>query len=215
MDTRVTVLKGMRRQVASCIVPIVTKEAAYRRPFRVLISCLLSLRTKDLTTAQACKRLFAVADTPAKLRGLSVGRIQKLIYPVGFFRVKARAIREICGRLVEEYRGRVPATREELLDLKGVGRKTANLVLGLGFGIPAICVDTHVHRIANRLGWIRTRTPEETEYALEKIVPRGWWIALNTIMVTFGQNICLPLSPHCSACSVSRLCARKGVIRSR
>lgn len=211
----VAVLRKMRRQVAACVVPIVTKEAAHRQPFRVLVSCILSLRTKDQTTAAACGRLFSAAATPAAMMRLSTARIARLIYPVGFYRVKAKTIAGLCRLLVRRYAGRVPDTLQELLTIKGVGRKTANLVLGLGFGIPAICVDTHVHRISNRLGWVRTRTPEQTETALESVVPKDWWIELNTVMVTFGQNVCHPVSPLCSMCSVRESCPRKGVTQSR
>jgi endonuclease-3 len=145
------------------------------------------------------------------MSALSPQRIAKLIYPVGFYRTKARHILEISRRLINEFDGRVPDDLEGLLSLKGVGLKTANLVLGLGYGIPAICVDTHVHRISNRLGWIKSRTPQETEPALRQIIPKKYWIALNTIMVTFGQNVCKPVSPRCSLCSVRRLCKRIGV----
>jgi endonuclease-3 len=146
---------------------------------------------------------------------LTVARIQKLIYPVGFYRNKSRIILDLSRKLLKDYSGRVPDCLDALLGLKGVGRKTANLVLGLGFGVPAICVDTHVHRITNRLGWVKTGNPEETEFALQKIIPRGKWIELNTLLVTFGQNFCLPVSPFCSKCKVYVFCKRRGVIKSR
>jgi len=146
---------------------------------------------------------------------LNENRIRKLIYPVGFYRNKSRVILGLSRRIIEEYSGRVPDSLEELLKLNGVGRKTANLVLGLGFGIPAICVDTHVHRISNRLGWVKTRTPEQSEYALREIIPRREWIKLNTTLVTFGQNLCLPVSPFCSKCDVYKFCERRGVNKSR
>ena len=177
----------------------------------MLVSCILSLRTKDKTTVEASLRLFKAADTPRKMLRLPAPRIEKLIYPVGFYRNKAKVILGASRRITDEFRGRVPATLESLLSLKGVGRKTANLVLGLGFNIPAICVDTHVHRISNRLGWVKTKTPEETEKALEKVIPRSHWIDLNTILVTFGQNLCLPVSPFCSRCPVFKSCKRRGV----
>ncbi len=141
--------------------------------------------------------------------------MRKLIYPVGFYRNKSRVILGLSRKILEEYSGKTPDSPEELLKLNGVGRKTANLVLGLGFGIPAICVDTHVHRISNRLGWVKTKTPEQTEYALREIIPQREWIKLNTTLVTFGQNLCLPVSPFCSRCKVYKFCARKGVTRSR
>ena len=146
---------------------------------------------------------------------LSSLRIQKLIYPVGFYRNKAKVILGISQRIIQDFSGRVPRRLEDLLSLKGVGRKTANLVLGLGFGIPAICVDTHVHRISNRLGWFETKSPEETECALRKIIPKRGWINLNTALVTFGQNICLPVSPFCSRCSVKKYCRQTGVTKPR
>ena len=192
-------------------VPSVTLVSDRKDPYLVLISCILSLRTKDKTTIDACDRLFPKADTPQAMLKLSHARIAKLIYPVGFYNTKAKTIREISARILKDFRGKVPRTPEGLLSLKGVGLKTANLVLGLGYHIPAICVDTHVHRIPNRLGWIKTKTPEESEEALKQIIPRRLWIELNTILVTFGQNICLPVSPWCSRCAVGRACPRIGV----
>ncbi len=205
----------MQRQIGEFPLPSVTDISHGRDPFLVLISCILSLRTKDATTLAASRRLFAVAADPAAMVKLSLQRIRKLIYPAGFYRVTAAVIRAISATIIKTFGGRVPHTRGELLSLKGVGRKTANLVLGLGFNIPAICVDTHVHRISNRLGWVVTKSPEETEAALERIVPRSRWIALNTIFVAFGQNICRPLSPLCSRCAVVRMCLRRGVVKSR
>jgi endonuclease-3 len=204
-------LRRIEKQVKTCVIPIVTEFSFTHKPYLVLISCMLSLRTKDSTTAEASRRLFAVANTPQKILRLARGRLEKLIYPVGFYREKAEHILETSRIIVGRFKGVVPRTIDELLLLKGVGRKTANLVLGLGFGIPAICVDTHVHRISNRLGWIVTQSPEETEIALSRIVPRRLWIDLNTILVTFGQNICVPVSPWCSRCAVARWCKRKGV----
>ena len=186
-----------------------------RDPFRVLVACVISLRTKDEVTAQASARLFAVADTPPGIAVLAEERIARLIYPAGFYRTKARQIRSISARIVEQHGGRVPAEREALLGLPGVGRKTANLVLGLGFRIPAICVDTHVHRISNRLGLVRTRTPEQTEHALEDVLPERDWIDINDLLVTFGQHVCHPTSPRCSTCPLGERCPRIGVGRSR
>jgi endonuclease-3 len=186
-----------------------------RDPFRILVACVISLRTKDEVTAQASARLFAVAATPDSVSRLTEGRIAKLIFPAGFYNTKARQIREIARRVAREHGGRVPADREALLALPGVGRKTANLVLGLGFGIPAICVDTHVHRTSNRLGLVRTTTPEQTEHALEKVLPQRLWIEINDLLVTFGQNVCQPVSPWCSTCPLAERCPRVGVTRSR
>jgi endonuclease-3 len=184
-------------------------------PFRVLIACILSLRTQDTTTGPAAARLFAVADTPERLLTLTPARIAELIYPVGFYRTKAQVILGICRDLLAHHGGRVPDTIEALLKLGGVGRKTANLVVTMGFNKPGICVDTHVHRISNRLGYVRTRTPEETEMALRATLPRRFWIGYNDLLVSFGQNVCVPISPKCSACPVSALCPRVGVTTSR
>ena len=186
-----------------------------RDPFRVLTACLLSLRTKDETTGPASERLFALADTPAAMLRLSASRIERAIFPVGFYRTKARVILGVCRDLLEHFGSRVPDTIDELLTLKGVGRKTANLVVTVGFGKPGICVDIHVHRISNRLGYVRTRAPEETEVALRARLPRRYWIGYNDLLVSFGQNVCAPVSPKCSICPVRGLCPRVGVTRSR
>lgn len=186
-----------------------------RDPFRVLIACILSLRTQDTTTGPAAERLFALAATPAAMLRLTPRRIERAIFPVGFYRTKARVIRSICRDLLDRFGGRVPDTLDDLLTLKGVGRKTANLVVTMGYGKPGICVDTHVHRISNRLGYLRTRTPEETEMALRAKLPRRYWIGYNDLLVGFGQNVCTPLSPRCSVCPVRALCRRVGVTASR
>ncbi|MBI4707441.1 MAG: endonuclease III [Candidatus Omnitrophica bacterium] len=209
------VINLIKKQSREFTVPSVTQISHSRDPYRVLISCILSLRTKDKTTIEASRRLFCVADNPADMAKLSLERIQNLIYPVGFFRNKAKTILEISRKINDVYEGKVPGDIKRLLEFKGVGRKTANLVLGLGFNIPAICVDTHVHRISNRLGWVKTKIPEETEAALERIVPKKLWIELNTILVTFGQNLCLPVSPWCSRCSVNKSCKKVGVRQFR
>jgi len=215
MHNVLKVIRLIEKQVRSFVVPSVTQVSKREDPYQVLISCLLSLRTKDKTTVEASRRLFQVADNPKDMVKLTPLRIQKLIYPVGFYRNKSQVILEASKRILKEFGGRVPDNLEDLLKLKGVGRKTANLVLGLGYKVPAICVDTHVHRISNRLGWVRTKTPEQTEYALVKIIPKKYWIDLNTALVTFGQNICLPISPWCSRCFVRHFCKRIGVQRSR
>ena len=186
-----------------------------RDPFRVLIACILSLRTQDTTTGPASDRLFAAAATPPAMLELPARRIAKLIYPVGFYRTKARVILGICRDLLERFGGRVPDTIDELLTLNGVGRKTANLVVTMGYGKPGICVDTHVHRISNRLGYVKTRNPEETEMALRATLPRRYWIGYNDLLVSFGQNICVPISPRCSTCPVTALCPRIGVTTKR
>jgi endonuclease III len=188
---------------------------ASRDPFRVLIACILSLRTQDTTTGPAAGRLFALADTPTAMLALTPRQIEQAIYPVGFYRTKARVILGICRDLLARFEGRVPDDIDALLTLTGVGRKTANLVVTMGYGRPGICVDTHVHRISNRLGYVRTRTPEEKEMALRVRLPRRFWIGYNDLLVGFGQNICTPLSPRCSACPVRALCRRVGVTASR
>jgi len=205
----------LSRAVAGWCSPAVTVVAASRDPFKVLISCLLSLRTRDQTTAEASRRLFALADTPEAMALLSGAQIEQAIYPVGFYRNKALQIREIASQLTLEYGGRVPDEIDELLKFKGVGRKTANLVLTLGFGKPGICVDIHVHRICNRWGYLKTRNPGETELALRKKLPPEYWIPINDLLVCFGQNQCTPVSPRCSSCPLSGLCDRVGVVKFR
>ena len=184
-------------------------------PFHVLISCILSLRTQDGTTSQASERLFKLADTPEKLCHMPVKKIEKAIYPVGFYRVKAERIKEIACQIMKHYRGRVPDRMEDLLKLKGVGRKTANLVLTRGYDKPGICVDTHVHRITNRWGYVRTKTPEETEFALRERLPKRYWKEINGLLVAFGQGICRPQSPFCSRCRLVDFCERVGVNKWR
>jgi endonuclease-3 len=183
-------------------------------PFRVLIATMLSAQTKDAVTHAASTRLFRVARTPRTLAALPVSTIERLIYPVSFYRTKARHVKAACRQLIERFGGRVPATMEGLLTLPGVGRKTANLVLILSHGSrDNICVDTHVHRIANRLGWVTTKTPERTEAALYRAVPKKWWPDVNLYLVTWGQNVCRPVYPRCGACVASALCPRIGVSR--
>lgn len=196
--------------------PIVTQLAEeHRDPFEILISTLLSLRTKDEVTAVATKRLFALASTPAEMLRLSEAEIQRAIYPVGFYRNKSETIRHVCRELIERFRSGVPDSIEELLTLKGVGRKTANLVVSLGFNGAGLCVDTHVHRISNRMGYVRTKNPEETEFALRAKLPREHWSRYNTLLVAFGRNTCRPVSPLCSHCPVEVYCDRIGVTKSR
>jgi len=184
-------------------------------PFRILVSCILSLRTKDEVTYPATERLFAVARDPEGMLKLRPATIAKAIYPAGFYRTKAKQIRAISKILLSRHGGRVPDTIDELLLLPGVGRKTANLTVTLGFGKPGICVDTHVHRIANRLGWIATKTPDDTEAALRGVLPKRWWIPINETLVRHGQQVCRPISPICSACAVARPCPKIGVDRRR
>jgi endonuclease-3 len=183
-------------------------------PFEVLIATMLSAQTRDAVTAAASARLFKKARTPRTIAALPVDRIQRLIYPVSFYRHKARHVKDTCRLLVERHGGAVPSTMEELLTLPGVGRKTANLVLILSFkSVKNICVDTHVHRIANRLGWVQTRTPEETEQALYEATAPRWWPYINLYLVTWGQNVCRPVYPRCGACAIRPLCTQVGVLR--
>jgi len=205
-------IRILRRQVPKWKTPIVTLMAeTYESPFRVLISCILSLRTQDATTAKASHRLFAVADSAPAMVRLSAKKIEKLIYPVGFYKTKAKNILDICRTLIDTYGGRVPDEIDELLKLKGVGRKTANLVVTLGYNKPGICVDTHVHRISNRWGYVATKTPEKTEFALREKLPRQYWIEYNDLLVSFGQQLCRPISPLCSQCPVRKYCPQIGV----
>jgi endonuclease-3 len=218
MDTNtvVRVLKVLQKESAQWNVPIVTLVAQRSEdPYQVLISTLLSLRTKDEVTTQASKKLFGRADTPLGMLKLKAEEIRNLIYPVGFYKRKAETILRVSKILLDQYAGRVPDDLDELLKLPGVGRKTANLVLTLGYGKPGVCVDTHVHRITNRLGYVKTKTPEETEMALRKKLPKAWWIPINDILVAFGQGLCKPVSPWCSRCPVYQWCERRGVDKSR
>ncbi|MGZ8433655.1 MAG: endonuclease III domain-containing protein [Candidatus Binatia bacterium] len=202
----------LRREVPKWETPVVTLMAeTYQSPFRVLISCILSLRTQDATTAKASHRLFAVADSPQAMVELTAKKIEKLIYPVGFYKTKARQIREMCQTIIDRHDGKVPDEIDELLEFKGVGRKTANLVVTLGYHKPGICVDTHVHRISNRWGYIKTATPEKTEFALRAKLPKQYWIEYNNLLVNFGQHLCRPISPMCSNCPVKKYCPQLGV----
>jgi len=189
--------------------------AAHQTPFHILIATILSLRTKDTLTSVVAPRLFAVADTPQGMLALDESRIAELIYPVGFYRTKAKSIRQVCALLIERHGGQVPADLDALLALPGVGRKTANLVVTMGFGLPGICVDVHVFRISNRWGYVKTKDPDTTELALRVQLPPEYWIPINGLLVTLGQNICHPTSPRCSICPVAALCQRVGVTRSR
>jgi len=214
------VLSRLEKEVRRWDLPSVSKIARARRrrpdPFHVLVGTLLSLRTRDEVTLPAARRLLAEAPDPAALAALPESRIRKSIYPVCFYRNKARTLKETSRKILEEFGGRVPESLEELLSLPGVGRKTANLVRILGFGKEdGLCVDTHVHRISNRLGLVETAGPDETEQALRARLPKRVWAGINDLLVPFGQKVCTPLSPWCSKCPVADLCERKGVARSR
>jgi endonuclease-3 len=191
------------------------KAASEWDPYQILIATILSLRTKDTLTAQVAPRLFALADNPHAMVTHSAKKIEETIYPVGFYRNKAQSILQISHTLIEQYGGRVPDDLDALLQLPGVGRKTANLVVTVGYGKPGICVDIHVHRISNRWGYISTKNPEKTEFALREKLPQEYWIEYNSLLVSMGQNLCTPTSPWCSKCPVSRFCDRVDVTRSR
>lgn len=210
----IRILKREIRCWQEPVVGVVAKESS-RDPFLILISTLLSLRTKDRTTREAGDRLFIIARTPDAMLKVPLKKLEQLIYPVGFYRTKAKTIHEICRRLIDEYGGVVPDSIDELVTLPGVGRKTANLVVTLGYGKPGICVDIHVHRISNRWGYIKTKTPEASEQALRQMLPKQYWIIYNDLLVPFGQNLCLPVSPLCSTCKLTELCDRVGVTTSR
>jgi len=206
----------LKRQVGSLHLPWLENMASRERdPFKILISCILSLRTQDRTTGKASERLFALAETPKKMAMLSVGEIEKAIYPVGFYKVKAQRIKDMSREISWKYHSKVPDELEELLKLKGVGRKTANLVVTLGYSKPGICVDTHVHRINNRWGLVKTKTPEETEFALRKDLPHKYWKEINGLLVAFGQGVCRPISPLCSQCDIEAYCPKVGVGKHR
>lgn len=207
------VVSILRREIKRWPIPAIANYV--ETPFTVLISCLLSLRTQDQTTNAASERLFAIARDPASMLATDVHRIEKAIYPVSFFRVKARTIHRICRQLIEQFDGEVPSTLDELLTLPGVGRKTANIVVTLAFGKAGIAVDTHVHRISNRLGYVRTKTPNQTEMALRRKLPRRYWLLFNDLLVAYGQNLCKPISPLCSKCNIAVYCKRVGVMISR
>ncbi len=212
----------MRRTVSSMaqaqgLTPAAMTRLAEGRhdPYEILVGTVISQRTRDEVTIEATRRLVEFAPDARSLLRAPVGRIERAIYPAGFYKTKARSLRAIAGILVNRHGGRVPSSMEELLELPGVGRKTANLVLLLGHGIPALCVDTHVHRISNRLGFVATRSPDETEEALAAVLPRSLWWIYNELLVSYGKGVCTPLSPRCSICAVARLCPRVGVSRSR
>jgi len=207
----------LKREVVKWKVPAVgiIADEAVDRPFETLVSTILSLRTKDKVTGEAARRLLSRAPTPEAIAALPVTTIEKLIYPVGFYRTKARNLKATCRVLLAQHRGLVPRSMDNLLQLPGVGRKTANLVLTVGHDDYGICVDTHVHRISNLWGYVRTKTPDESEFALRKKLPRRYWKTYNDLLVTFGQNLCVPVSPWCSRCPVALYCEKVGLKRSR
>jgi endonuclease-3 len=213
----VAIVTLLRKATANMEKPAVSHvvERYGRDPYLILISCLLSLRAKDTVSLPIALKLFTRAKTPQEMIKIPRPELEKLFFSIGYYRQKAKAVHEVSQQLIEQFNGIVPHTREELLSLKGVGIKTANLVLGEGFGIPAICVDIHVHRISNRFGLVDTKTAEQTEVALQEILPKEYWIEFNHLLVMWGQNICVPVSPFCSRCVLSDICPKKGVMRRR
>lgn len=210
------IIHRVRKAVEDKQVPSLSQLAELEKdPFQILISTVISLRTKDEVTAKAARRLFDAAPTPEEMVSLTQEKVQELIYPCGFYRVKAENILKITHLLLEKYDGKVPASQKALMALPGVGLKTANLTLSLGFNLPYICVDIHVHRISNRLGWVETERPDETEEALQKVLPQKHWIEINELFVRFGQSICSPQSPWCSKCPLEEACPQIGVKRKR
>lgn len=217
IKTITAVLDILKRERKKFQAPALTELGRITKdPFKVLISCILSLRTKDAVTVEASKRLYLIADDVYSIARLDTKTIEKTIYPVGFYKTKAKRIKEICNKLIDEYNGKVPADFNELLKFKGVGKKTAAITMTYGFRKnDFIAVDTHVNRISNRLGWVKTKTPDETMDALMKLVPREYWIDVNDLFVQFGQNTCVPISPKCSQCPIIKHCPQVGVTRRR
>lgn len=207
----------LKKSIAHFTPPLIDQivEECGHDPFLILIACLLSLRAKDTTTIHVCRVLFNRVRTPGDLVAMDRQELESIIFRTGFYKNKAEVLQGVSAALLERFGGTVPGTYEELISIKGVGPKTANLVLGAGFNVPAICVDTHVHRISNRLGLIKTASVEETEQALKKVLPKKDWIVWNNVLVVWGQNICAPLSPKCSQCSIADQCKRVGVTKSR
>lgn len=195
--------------------PTVRRISKSREPFKVLISCLLSLRTQDKNTKKASENLFRFVKKPEDLIKIPIKKLEKLIYSSGHYRKKARVLKSVSKELIKRFKGRVPNNKEELLSMKGIGPKTANIVLAFAYNKNVIPVDVHVHVIANRLGWVKTKNPEKTEKELEKILPEKYWKEINTMLILFGQNTCITISPLCSLCIVRKYCPRIGVNRSR
>lgn len=213
IDTVMAIVEGECQQWPTPSVTVISEQ--HRSAFHVLVSCIISLRTKDAVTAAASARLFSIAGNVYEMLALTADEISALIYPAGFYRTKGLQIREMAERIAADYGGEVPDTIEELLKLKGVGRKTANLVVTLGYGLPGICVDIHVHRITNRWGYVSSNSPDKTESILRGKLPEKYWIKINDLLVSYGQNICYPVSPACSNCQLSSYCDRVAVTRSR
>lgn len=213
----IDIICTLQKEVAALPAPAIDQIIAEfgKKPFLILICCLLSLRAKDSATIPAARQLFEQARTPEDLVSIPLHTLEKLFYSIGFYRHKAQIVRFVSYDLLVRFKGKVPQTEQELLSIKGIGRKTANAVLGYAFDIPSLCVDTHVHKIANRLGWVMTKTPEQTERALKNLIPSHYWIDLNRLLVTWGQYLCTPISPFCSRCAIAHFCPKIGVKRGR
>ena len=209
------IIKLIRKGFKGLKKPTVRRTSEKQDPFKTLIACLLSLRTKDENTAKASSSLFKVADTPGKILRLPTKKLEKLIYSSGFYKNKAKTIRHVSKVILEEYDGKVPRTEEELLNIKGVGRKTCNIVRLFAYKELTLPIDVNCHRIVNRLGWVKTKTADETEFALKKVLPKKYWPEFNTLFILFGKNICVPISPFCSKCPIKKFCKRIGVTKSR
>lgn len=210
----IDILTAQTKNFSPTLIESVIKEYG-KNPFLILIACLLSLRAKDIVTIEVCKVLFKIAKTPKQILGIPQNKLEKIIYKIGFYKNKAKVLHEVSRKILSEFKGKVPKEEKDLLKLPGVGRKTANLVMGMAYGSPSICVDVHVHRISNRLGLIKTKTPDQTEIELKKILLKKYWSLWNNLLVKWGQNICTPVSPWCSKCTIRKLCKRVGVKKSR
>ncbi len=215
MDKVEKIMKTLMKEFRAHKKPTVRATSAKKDPFKTLISCLLSLRTQDKNTAKVSASLFKVADTPKKIVKLPIKKLERLIYSSGYYKNKARSLKHVCKVLLSEYKGKVPSTREELIGIKGIGPKTANIVLCFAYGKCVLPIDTHCHRLPNRFGWVKTKNPEQTEIELMKILPKKYWREFNTTMILFGKTICQPISPWCSKCPIKKYCPKIGVERNR
>ena len=214
LDVLITTLKEHTQRMTPPLIDLVVADFGHD-PFLILIACLLSLRAKDNTTVHVCRELFRRVRTPQQLLEMDRAELEKIIFKTGFYKNKAHVLQSVSQVLLEHFEGRVPDTYDKLISITGIGPKTANLVLGMGFGVPAVCVDTHVHRISNRLGMITTKTVEESEAQLKRVLPQKYWTLWNNLLVVWGQNVCAPVSPKCSECAVREMCPRVGVGKNR
>ncbi len=209
------VMNALLERYGQCRQPTVRRSSQSKDPFKVLIACLLSLRTQDKNTEIASSRLFAEASTPREIVSMPIEKLEELIFSSGHYHKKAQVLKSVSKELIERFGSEVPKTKEDLLSIKGIGPKTANIVLAFAYGQDVLPIDVHCHRIPNRLGWVKTKTPEQTEKELEKILPKEYWKEFNTVIILFGKDICQPISPWCSKCPVSDYCEKVGVERSR